>query len=245
MTSTYDFLGSEARSHLNSIKGIIGHLEERTRAGDEDARRVLESLGVTLKQFKFTGSPATGKNLNPKDGPSKLQGLPESTSTTTRGRKSHAGEKVTKAFKYNVRDVRVANKRLTMLYNALLAFGWIREDTPQQTFIDLFSGGDCTHRIVWMDDVNTLADLFRRLVSVEKLVAVQSPYGLWQMVDGHFWEKEGNKPFSNERLRKTHTPQGKSRHIDYLVNILNPRVSEQQLMEKLMDEIPEEDEEST
>ena len=245
MTSTYDFLGSEAISHLNSVKGIIGHLEERARAGDKDARRVLESLGITLRSFSFTGTPATGKNLNPKDGPSQLQGPPESMSSVGRGRKSHAGEKVTKAFKYNVRDTRVANKRLTMLYNALLAFQWIREDTPQQTFIDLFGGGDCPHRIVWMDDVNTLVELFRRLVNVEKLVAVQSPYGLWQMVDGHFWEKEGNKAFGNERLRKTHTPQEKSRHIDYLVNILNPKVSEQQLMEMLMGEKPEEDEEST
>ena len=242
--TTYDFLGTEALSHLNSIKGIIGHLEEQTRAGNEDARRVLDSLGYTLAQFKFTGSPATGKNLNPKDGTSQLQGSPESKPKAARGRKSHAGEKVTKAFRYNVRDAHVANRRLTMLYNALLAFAWIREDTQLQTFIDLFSGGDCTHRIVWMDDVNTLADLFRRLVSVERLVAVQSPYGLWQMVDGHFWEKEGNKPFGNERLRKTHTPQEKSRHINYLVNILNPRVSEQQLMEMLMGEKPEEDEES-
>ena len=243
--TTYDFLGTEALSHLNSIKGIIGHLEEQTRAGNEDARRVLDSLGYTLAQFKFTGSPATGKNLNPKDGTSQLQGSPESKPKAARGRKSHAGEKVTKAFKYNVRDAHVANRRLTMLYNALLAFAWIREDTQLQTFVDLFSGGDCTHRIVWMDDVNTLADLFRRLVSVERLVAVQSPYGLWQMVDGHFWEKEGNKPFGNERLRKTHTPQEKSRHINYLVNILNPRVSEQQLMEMLMGEKPEDDDEST
>lgn len=243
--TTYDFLGTEALSHLNSIKGIIGHLEEQTRAGNEDARRVLDSLGYTLAQFKFTGSPATGKNLNPKDGTSQLQGSPESKPKAARGRKSHAGEKVTKAFKYNVRDAHVANRRLTMLYKALLAFGWIREDTQLQTFVDLFSGGDCTHRIVWMDDVNTLADLFRRLVSVERLVAVQSPYGLWQMVDGHFWEKEGNRPFGNERLRKTHTPQEKSRHINYLVNILNPRVSEQQLMEMLMGEKPEDDDEST
>ena len=242
--TTYDFLGSEAISHLNSVKGIIGHLEEKTRAGDADARRVLDSLGVTLRLFSFTGSPATGKNLNPKDGPSQLQGLPVSNPNARRGRKSHAGEKVTKAFKYNVRDTRLANKRLVMLYNALLAFGWIREDTEQQTFVDLFSGGDCTHRIVWTDDVNTLADLFRRLVSVEKLVAVQSPYGLWQMVDGHFWEKEGNRPFGNERLRKTHTPQEKSHHIGYLVKILNPRVSEQQLMDMLKGEIPEEDDDS-
>jgi hypothetical protein len=241
MTSTYDFLSAEAVSHLNSVKGIIGHLEQQARAGDEDARRVLDSLGYTLAQFKFAGSPATGKNINPKDGPSHLLGSPESDAKAKRGRKSHAGEKVTKAFKYNVRNARVANQRLTMLYNALLALRWIREDTQLQTFIDLFGGGDCTHRIVWMDDVNTLADLFRRLVSVERLVAVQSPYGLWQMVDGHFWEKEGNRPFGNERLRKTHTPQEKSRHINYLVNILNPRYSEQQLMQMLADEEPEEE----
>ena len=238
MISTYDFLGSEALSHLNSIKGIIGHLEEKTLAG-------LESIGYTLQTFKFVGNPATGKNLNPKDGPSQLQGPPESNSSVRRGRKSHAGEKVTKAFIYNVRDRRLANQRLTMLYNALLAFQWIREDTSQQTFIDLFGGGDCTNRIVWMDDVNTLADLFRRLVSVEKLVDLQSPYGLWQMVDGHFWEKEGNKAFGNERLRKTHTPQEKSRHINYLVNILNPRISEQQLKEMLLEEKPGEEEESS
>lgn len=242
--TTYDFLGSEAISHLNSVKGIIAHLEEKTRAGDEDARRALDSLGITLRLFSFTGSPGTGKNLNPKDGPSQLQGSPESKSTSSRGRKSHAGERVTKAFRYNVRDTRAANHRLKMLYDALLVFRWIREDTDLQTFVDLFSGGDCTHRIVWMDDVNTLADLFRRLVSVEKLVAVPSPYGLWQMVDGHFWEKAGNKAFGNERLRKTHTPQEKSRHIDYLVNILNPKVSEQQLKDMLKGEMPEEDEET-
>ena len=126
MISTYDFLGSEALSHLNSIKGIIGHLEEKTLAGDEEARRVLESIGYTLQTFKFVGNPATGKNLNPKDGPSQLQGPPESNSSVRRGRKSHAGEKVTKAFIYNVRDRRLANQRLTMLFNALLAFQWIR-----------------------------------------------------------------------------------------------------------------------
>ena len=64
MTSTYDFLGAEAISHLNSVKGIIGHLEERTRAGDEDARRALDSLGITLKQVATaqTDCQANGKN---------------------------------------------------------------------------------------------------------------------------------------------------------------------------------------
>ena len=60
MISTYDFLGSEALSHLNSIKGIIGHLEEKTLAGDEEARRVLESIGYTLQTFKFVPIAVAG-----------------------------------------------------------------------------------------------------------------------------------------------------------------------------------------
>lgn len=243
MTTTYDFLRQEAISHLNSVNGIIGHLQERYKdTGDEDARRVLESLGIAIRQFSFTGQPATGKNIYDETGASYFVGPPESKPVVKRGRPSRVGEKVTKAFKYNVRDRRLSNQRLVMLYNALLAFGWIREDTSMQVFINLFSGGDCPHRIVWMDDVNTLADLFRRLVSVEKFVEVQSPYGLWQMVDGHFWDKEGNKAFGNDRLRKTHTPQEKSRHLDYLVSLLNPRMTEEQLKAMLMDELPPEDE---
>lgn len=69
MISSNEYLGAEVLSHLNSAKGIIGHLEALTRAGDEDARRVLEDLGIKLSQFKFKGAPATGKNLNPESKP--------------------------------------------------------------------------------------------------------------------------------------------------------------------------------
>ena len=242
--SAIQIIEQQANAYFDNFANTLDDLQRLyNETGDVQALECRNRLLARYQSKPYWGDPASDNN-GKSEGRVFMRGDPESSPKAKRGRKSHAGEKVTKAFKYNVRDVRVANKRLTMLYNALLAFGWIREDTQQQTFIDLFSGGDCSHRIVWMDDVNTLADLFRRLVSVEGLVAVQSPYGLWQMVDGHFWEKEGNKAFGNQRLRKTHTPQEKSRHINYLVNILNPRYTEQQLMEMLMGEIPEEDGES-
>ena len=243
--SAIQIIEQQANAYFDNFANTLDDLQRLyDETGDVQALECRERLLARYQSKPFLGDPASDNN-GKSEGRVFMRGDPESIPKAKRGRKSHAGEKVTKAFKYNVRDMRLANRRLSMLYNALLAFGWIREDTQQQTFIDLFSGGDCSHRIVWMDDVNTLADLFRRLVSVEGFVAVQSPYGLWQMVDGHFWEKEGNKPFGNERLRKTHTPQEKSRHIDYLVNILNPRVSEQQLMEMLSGEMPEEEEEPT
>jgi hypothetical protein len=243
--SAIQIIEQQANAYFDNFANTLDDLQRLyDETGDVQALECRERLLARYQSKPFLGDPASDNN-GKSEGRVFMRGDPESSPKAKRGRKSHAGEKVTKAFKYNVRDMRLANRRLSMLYNALLAFGWIREDTQQQTFIDLFSGGDCSHRIVWMDDVNTLADLFRRLVSVEGFVAVQSPYGLWQMVDGHFWEKEGNKPFGNERLRKTHTPQEKSRHIDYLVNILNPRVSEQQLMEMLSGEMPEEEEEPT
>ena len=243
--SAIQIIEQQAIRYLDNFAETLVDLQKLyEETGDKQALECRNRMLERYQSKPYWGDPASDNN-GKSEGRVFMHGDPESKPKAARGRKSHAGEKVTKAFRYNVRDARVANQRLAMLYKALLAFGWIREDTQLQTFIDLFGGGDCTHRIVWMDDVNTLADLFRRLVSVERLVAVQSPYGLWQMVDGHFWEKEGNRPFGNERLRKTHTPQEKSRHINYLVNILNPRYSEQQLMEMLMGEKPEDDDEST
>lgn len=243
--SAIQIIEQQANAYFDNFANTLDDLQRLyDETGDVQALECRNRLLVRYQSKPYWGDPASDNN-GKSEGRVFMHGDPESKPKAARGRKSHAGEKVTKAFRYNVRDARVANQRLAMLYKALLAFGWIREDTQLQTFVDLFGGGDCTHRIVWMDDVNTLADLFRRLVSVERLVAVQSPYGLWQMVDGHFWEKEGNKPFGNERLRKTHTPQEKSRHINYLVNILNPKYSEQQLMEMLMGEKPEDDDEST
>lgn len=239
--SAIGIIEQQAIAFLDNFASSLDALQQLYEAtGDKQALECRNRMLARYQNKPFIGAPASDNN-GKSEGRVYMRGDPESKPAPKRGgRPSRAGEKVTKAFVYNVRDKELANQRLMMLYKALLALQWIRNDTEQQTFIDLFGGGECSHRIVWMDDVNTLAELFRRLVSVEKFVSVQSPYGLWQMVDGHFWEKNGNSPFGNERLRKTHTPQEKSRHIDYLVSILNPRISTIQLMAMLRGEMPAE-----
>lgn len=78
MISTCDFLKQEALSHLNSFSGIICHLEDTYKAtGDEDARRVLESLGFSLQSLQIPTLPATGKNVNNENAQTTLKGSPE------------------------------------------------------------------------------------------------------------------------------------------------------------------------
>lgn len=241
--SAFHIIEQQANAHLDNFANTLDELLRLyDETGDIQALECRNRLIARYESKPFHGDPASSNNGD-SEGRVFINGAPESNPKVKRGRPSRTGEKVTKAFIYNVRDKELANQRLVMLYHALLAFKWIRCDTSMQTFIDLFSGKECSHRIVWTDDVNTLAELFRRLVSVEKFVAVQGSYGIWQMVDGHFWDKEGNKAFGNDRLRKTHTPQEKSRHIDCLVKLLNPRISKEELKTMLKSEIPTRNEE--
>ncbi len=80
MTSTYDFLRQEALSHLNSVNGIIGLLQDKYNStGDEAARQVLESLGVALHSYAFIGRPASANNLDDEQRKAHLTGSPTST----------------------------------------------------------------------------------------------------------------------------------------------------------------------
>ena len=104
-----------------------------------------------------------------------------------------------------------------MFCRGLMALGWIDQNTNIQTFIDLFSGGT--------GDTNILAELFRRLVNERGLVKLPAKMGLWVMVNGHFWEKERLNEFGIARLRKTHCPLKHDQTIAYLVKILDPDCS--------------------
>ena len=135
------------------------------------------------------------------------------------GRPKRASKPVTKAFCYRYQDKAV---RLMNLYKGLVALGWISSDTDCQQFIDLFGGGDFRGRIVWTGPANVLAELFRRLVNERQLVGLPEKHSLWVMVNGHFWHKEKNEVFGTERLRNTHIPFKQSQTIAYLVDLLDP-----------------------
>lgn len=136
------------------------------------------------------------------------------------GRPKRASKPVVKAFCYNGQDEAV---RLMTLFKGLTALGWISRDTDCQQFIDLFGGGDYRGRIVWTGPANVLAELFRRLVNERQLVELPEKHSLWVMVNGHFWHKEKNEVFGTERLRNTHIPFKQSQVIAYLVDMLDPK----------------------
>ena len=136
------------------------------------------------------------------------------------GRPKRAGRPVVKAFIYQGQNKAA---RLMLLCKALKALGWIASDTDMQQFIDLFSGGDFRQHIVWTGQANALAELFRRLVKERGLVVLPEKHSLWVTVNGHFWDKEKNREFGTDRLRNTHIPYNQGQAIGYLVDMLDPK----------------------
>ena len=159
----------------------------------------------------------------------RLQGSPASDNNNDRvvkipakrGRPKKTSEKIGKTFSYKAKRGET-NDRLQKLYTALVQMGWIAANTQQRDFIDLFSGQESYARVVWLDDVNVLAELFRELVTRKKYVGLPEGYSIWVMVNAHFWNKEGNKEFGNDRLRSTTAPIDKMETIKWLVRLLDP-----------------------
>ena len=139
-----------------------------------------------------------------------------------KGRPKRAGKPVVKAFIY---DGMETSTRLMMLCRGLMTLGWIDQNTNIQTFIDLFSGGEVRQRIIWKGDVNSLAELFRRLVKERRIVKLPEKHSIWVMVNGHFWCQERGIEFGINRLRCTRCPQSNSDLITMMVNILDPKIN--------------------
>lgn len=144
------------------------------------------------------------------------------------GRPKKAGTKIRAAFGYEGELV-----RLGMLYQGLCALGWIDGQTDKQLFIELFSGGEVSQRIIWKGDANTLAELFRRLVKERQLVTLPEKHTLWVMVSGHFWNQKRGEEFEPDKLRMTHAPKENDKTLAYLVNILDTELTLDEVREMM------------
>ena len=82
--------------------------------------------------------------------------------------------------------------------------------------------------------MNVLAELFRQLVNRKKYVKLPEGYSIWVMVNAHFWNKEGNKEFGNDRLRCTTRPVDKMQTIQWLVRLMNPNQDLELLFREMM-----------
>lgn len=151
-----------------------------------------------------------------------------SPKATGAGRPKKSGAFIRQAFIYEGEPVRVG-----MFYQGLLALDWIDVNTDKQLFIDLFSGGEVSQRIIWKGDANTLAELFKRLVSERQLVKLPEGLSLWVMVSGHFWNQKRGQEFESSKLRTTHAPKDNDKTLTYLVNILDCGVSLDEVREMM------------
>ena len=129
----------------------------------------------------------------------KVVSVSSRTTCGRRGRPKKSGQPVVRAFIYGGME---ASVRLMMLCKGLMALGWIDQDTNVQTFIDLFSGGEVRQSIIWKGDVNTLAELFRRLVNERHIVTLPEKHSLWVMVNGHFWSGERGNVFAHQPVNR-------------------------------------------
>lgn len=149
------------------------------------------------------------------------------------GRPKKAGKKTLKSFIYQAYDDEDTNLRLQSLYLVLLQLQWIAADTKQKSFMSIFSGEETTCRVTWTGDINTLAELFKELVTRKKFVKLPEGESIWVMVNARFWEKEGNQEFGNDRLRSTSTPTNSKETIDWLVKLMNPDIPFESLREAM------------
>lgn len=139
------------------------------------------------------------------------------------GRPRRAGKNINKAFRYEVGDE--TQTRLQLLFNGLISLGWICQNTDLRSFLNIFSGGETTIRIVWTGDINALTELFQELVTRKQFVQLPQGESIWLMVNARFWDHEGNKEFGNTRLGSTRPPKEAKDSIDLLVKIMNPATS--------------------
>ena len=153
--------------------------------------------------------------------------------SSKRGRPKKAGKKILKSFIYRAFDDEDTNLRLQSLYHGLLQLQWIAADTKQKSFMSIFSGEDTTCRVTWTGDINTLAELFKELVTRKGYVKLPEGESVWVMVNARFWENEGNQEFGNDRLRSTSTPTGSKETIDWLVKLMDPDLPLESLKEAM------------
>lgn len=231
MKSTYDFLKQEALGHLNSFNGIVSHLRELA-PNNEDARKALESLGVSMKSYSFIGSPATANNLPEPKSSSTFTGSPESkphkSKRNNRAKPARLREEMTFSRKGSVTE-----GHLTLLHSKLTEEGWI--DGIEGDFKALFSGQrdeDCT--LTWLGKYGngTLVELFRQLVG-EGLVIVPKGYSLPYILEGHFKDRDGKWLTRLDKGDKAHDKALSV--IQECVNLLKMNVK--QLLQKLRGEM--------
>ena len=138
------------------------------------------------------------------------------------GRPKKSGKNIDKAFIYDAGAE--TNTRLQYLYKGLKSMKWIKEDTLLKDFLSVFNGKETSVRVNWTGDINTLAELFRELVTRKALVLLPQGESVWVMVNARFRNKEADAEFGHKKLGATRPPTDTKDAIALLVKIMNPQI---------------------
>lgn len=86
----------------------------------------------------------------------------------------------------------ITGGHVTLLYQKLMAIGWIPKDTPADDFQHLFSGKSCVCKITWTGGgKGNLRELFR-IMREQQLITIPGNNGLESVLESHFVDKNGN-----------------------------------------------------
>lgn len=203
---------------------------------DIDYKEIIETVTKNLDLSKFKGDVVGVKfvenqfgNIEPggigiqinngEENPKENQARGEKNKG---GRPSKSGQNIDKAFGYDAG--KETNMRIQRFYNGLMALKWIKEDTVLKDFLSVFNGRETSVRVVWTGDINTLAELFKELVTRKGLVTLPQGESIWVMVNARFRNKEANVEFGNRKLGATRPPTDTKDSIALLVKVMNPKI---------------------
>lgn len=209
-------------------------MKTRSEMTQEEKLKMLEAIGksgvfvagdVVMEknvQYEIGNVEAGGVGIqlvNEEETPSDKQ---KEGNKNKGGRPKKSGKNIDKAFIYDAGAE--TNTRLQYLYKGLKAMKWIKEDTLLKDFLSVFNGKETSVRVNWTGDINTLAELFRELVTRKALVLLPQGESVWVMVNARFRNKEADVEFGHKKLGATRPPTDTKDAIALLVKIMNPQI---------------------
>lgn len=179
-------------------------------------------VGVKFVENQFGNIESGGIGIQIVNGEETPREIQKEGKKNKGGRPSKSGQNIDKAFSYDAGTE--TNIRLQYLYNGLKALKWIKEDTILKDFLSVFNGRETSVRVVWTGDINTLAELFRELVTRKAIVTLPQGESVWVMVNARFRNKEADVEFGNRKLGSTRPPTDTKDAIALLVKVMNPKI---------------------
>lgn len=159
------------------------------------------------------------------------QSAPKTTKTDGRKRPTRTGKIVPAVYEYKyLKEDEEGARRLTILYQLLLAKGWIDDSTTPEMFMRLFNGIPNDIRIKWM---GTQADLYALIKNLCDKELITCPKGAtrWVIAKSHF-VNSNSVPFGDFNRQKENVKSKDT--VSYFVDVLNPAIPLDKKMLKLL-----------